>query len=683
MDASIVCNGASRRRAIVRQGSMLALAAALAACGGGGNSNSNAPTDAVVSPGAAPMGELPESLALGAVRTFSFSNRLSLAWAGDGAFTGSIVAQVELGSGFFPVATFELQHNGPAAGFEPHEFRYENGFFLLTALQDNEVSSGGAGVVDLYPPGVPRIVPNPSGRCEFPASCYNGLGTISMFDWPVRAGGMLNLLIRREDPANLSYSLLLKPNEREHFGSVAVVPGELSATVDRGPAWRLDFPTARIKVRTCDGTGCVDSNEQPLQSALTQGVLPLQLRGDAPNTHVAISGNGNWIAAKSVTFNAPPVVQLFVRQEEGRWRPQGSVGSDEPGFGRMFALSADANTLAVEASTCAVATTVCDNGSVIVFHREGSGLWSEQTRLAGVRTPRLSGDGNRLAAIGIPTMRGNSVVALARNAGAWSEVAFPALDYIPLDLELSANGLALAVARAGTLTNPCGCRAAVMYEFGNPGGWRQTALLHSSKRPDGAGSPNDDGFGFAGPGSHSLALSADGRLAAIGASLDDSDATDTVGDAANAGAPDSGAVYVFAQQADGTWLKQAFVKPRGAAIGDRFGRHVALTTDGAQVFGSARGLAANAAGVNHNQAADQALPSPPPGLNGALSGSAAYVFERSDGTWTAHATMLAPGADSADYGTFFGLAVSSDGSTVALGTGVPDAAGPVRRVFIY
>jgi hypothetical protein len=170
----------------------------------------------------------------------------------------------------------------------------------------------------------------------------------------------------------------------------------------------------------------------------------------------------------------------------------------------------------------------------------------------------------------------------------------------------------------------------------------------------------------------------------IGASLDSSDASDTVGDPNNRGATNSGAVYLFVSQGD-TWSKQAFIKARGAKAHDHLGHAVALSEDGGRLFGGARGLSANVAGINRNHAADQPLPSPMPGQNGVLTGAAAYVFEHTGAQWVQLAAMAAPNASRANFDTHFSLAVS--GSTVALSTGEPAASssapGAMRSVFIY
>ena len=61
------------------------------------------------------------------------------------------------------------------------------------------------------------------------------------------------------------------------------------------------------------------------------------------------------------------------------------------------------------------------------------------------------------------------------------------------------------------------------------------------------------------------AFTRDGSTLAVGASLDSSDDSDTVGDPANQSAPNSGAIYLFQRRPDNTYLKQAFIKPRRAA----------------------------------------------------------------------------------------------------------------------
>jgi hypothetical protein len=668
-----------------------------AGCGGGDSD----PVDAAAAPQPAQAGEVPPTLTLAQPRMVNFTNHLALAWTSEAAFSGSIVAQIELGLSFAQSTAYTLQHNGPsvidqegatvpASGVAHFEFRYVDGFFVMTALEDNDITLSLPYGVDIYPFGVqlvPPIAPPCTGNDT--EVCYTGFGFINWMDWPNRAGGEVSLVVARPDPAALNYSVLLKPNEREDFRSVATGIHGQSTLLERGAAWKLDFPTAQMKLRGCNAAGdCIESAQQPLRSALVKGVIPLKPQGSAPNAHVAMSASGDLLVAKSEFSFGPPGVLIYSRGVEGRWFVQAPLQSDVPGFGRTFALSGDGLTLAVQASPCTVSTMVCNSSAVHVFVSDGFSTWTQQARFDGVRAPHLSGDGNRMVAIGIRDVRGDAVVAFVRNGTVWGEQAFPALGYAPLDIELSADGATLAVARHGTTQNPCGCRAVVIYDAGaNQAEWHQVAVLHSSKHTAMASAADDDGFGSGLPGSDSLAFSADGMLLAVGASFDSSDASDTMGDPANHGAPHSGAVHLFNRQSDGTWHKQAFVKARGAAAADHFGHLVALSADGHVLFGGARGLSANAPDLNRNQLSQQ--PVPPAGAGQPLTGAAAYVFEQaSPGVWSARATVVPPTKGTVDFEHFFGLAVSADGATTAMHTGElgsepANPAAVVRTAFVY
>lgn len=648
----------------------LGLLAALAGCTGGSD---NTAAEQAQSVGAMP------TLTLSVPRPEQFTSRPALAWT-SGDFTGSLFVRIELGLSFFPGPGWTLQHNGPAVVHElmapfptpdaplrpaRFEFKYADGYFVMTALDDNDIGrSFTAFGVDVYPSGVTPVTP--SIRCDSGISpCYNGHGFFAWQDWPKRAGHSVSLVVPREDPAELVYSVLLKPSEREEFRTVAERITGQSAVIERGAAWKLDFPTARVKVRGCSADNrCVESAEQPLQVALVDGVSAVPLRQQT-NAHVAVNADGAFFAVRN-DFLGPPqsATNLFVyqRRENGLWSPGTTAASDVPGFGRTFALSGDGNTLAVEASLCAAGSTACETTTVIVFQLEFS-QWIERARFEGAREPRLSHDGSRLAAIGLTNSRPDRLRAFVRGGQAWSEEAFPPTGYVPLDVELSGDGATLAAARQGTLANPCGCRVIAVYTFTAAGGWRQSAELRSHRQGV-AGSDDDDGFGSGGPGSDSLAISANGAVIAVGASFDDSDATDAVGNPANRGAPQSGAIHVFALE-NGAWQRRAFLKARTAAAQDFFGRYVALSGDGRLVAGGARGLAANAPGVNRNHAADQPvvpLPDAQP-----LEGAAAYVFEQqASGAWTERASVVPRTSGRVRFNETFRLAMAADGSTLVL-----------------
>ncbi len=148
-----------------------------------------------------------------------------------------------------------------------------------------------------------------------------------------------------------------------------------------------------------------------------------------------------------------------------------------------------------------------------------------------------------------------------------------------------------------------------------------------------------------------VALSADGNTLAVGAYTEDGDGSD----AGDNSAPNAGAVYLFTRNGD-SWSQQAYLKAADAANGDHFGWSVALSADGAT-------LAVGASNKN-------------------TYAGAVYVFTRDDGLWLTPGNNNAPNegsgpwsqqayleASNADTFDQFGrsLALSADGNLLAVG----------------
>jgi hypothetical protein len=160
----------------------------------------------------------------------------------------------------------------------------------------------------------------------------------------------------------------------------------------------------------------------------------------------------------------------------------------------------------------------------------------------------------------------------------------------------------------------------------------------------------DDVFGG------SVALSGDGNTLAVGAPLEDSDATGISGIQTNDAANDSGAVYVLVRDGLGSWSQEAYIKASNTGTADRFGGSVALSGDGNTLAVGAYLEDSGAIGIGGNQADDSALYS-----------GAVYVFVRDGiGAWSHQAYIKASNTDSPDY---FGrsMALSGDGNTLAVG----------------
>ncbi len=153
-----------------------------------------------------------------------------------------------------------------------------------------------------------------------------------------------------------------------------------------------------------------------------------------------------------------------------------------------------------------------------------------------------------------------------------------------------------------------------------------------------------------------MSISISGDTLAVGSRYEDSSATGIDGDQANAGAYDSGAVYIFTRSGT-TWVQQAYLKASNTEAGDYFGYSVSLSGDTLAV--GAIGEDGNATVVDGNQ-----------GDNSAFDSGAVYVFTRSGTTWTQQAYIKASNTEAGDW---FGHSVSLSGDTLVVGADGEDS----------
>ncbi len=146
------------------------------------------------------------------------------------------------------------------------------------------------------------------------------------------------------------------------------------------------------------------------------------------------------------------------------------------------------------------------------------------------------------------------------------------------------------------------------------------------------------------------AVAISGDTVVIGAPYEDSNATGVNGNQADNTGSDSGAVYVFVRNG-GSWSQQAYLKAHNSGGNDRFGGSVAISGD-TIVVGS-EWESSNAAGINGD------------GSNNYLTLSgAAYVFQRSGGTWSQQAYLKASNPQASAR---FGNSVAISSETVLVG----------------
>lgn len=289
-------------------------------------------------------------------------------------------------------------------------------------------------------------------------------------------------------------------------------------------------------------------------------------------------------------------VYLF-RSDGASWWQQAYIKASNPDrldhFGEAVALSSDGNTLAVGTTKEDSAATGIDGdqhdnsvneaGAVYIFRFKGDS-WFQQAYVKASntdanRTPfgdkfgvhvALSGDGHTLVvgadressdATGVGGDQHND---LAEKAGAvyvfrfdgahWSQQAYikasntGEFDGFGRAFALNDDGDTLVVGafNEGSAANgiggdqtdsSCGAGAAYLFRFdGNA--WTQRAYIKAPNNNCG-GVLGGDHFG------HSVTLSSDGEILAIGAILEDGDATGIGGDQTDNSAIDSGAVYLY------------------------------------------------------------------------------------------------------------------------------------------
>jgi len=379
-------------------------------------------------------------------------------------------------------------------------------------------------------------------------------------------------------------------------------------------------------------------------------------------------------------------------------------------FGYSVALSGDGNTLAVGASQENSAATgtngdqvdnsTAASGAVYLFTRNGS-TWTQQAYVKASNTEisdqfgisvALSHSGHMLAvgayeedsaATGtIPyddigdqadnTASGSGAVYLfVYNSGLynpWIQRSYIKAsnteggDHFGYSVALSGDGETLAVGAYGEDSATTGINGDQMNNTVSDSGAvylyligptvLQRAYIKASNTEGG------DHFGY------SIALSGDGKTLAVGANREGSASTGIDGNQTDNTANDSGAVYLFTRSGSWlqqTWAQQTYIKAFNTRAGDHFGHSIALSGDGKTLAVGANGEGSASTGINGNQADKTADGS-----------GAAYLFIRSDTTWTQQAYVKASNTEEADY---FGssVALSGDGNTFAVGANGEDS----------
>ncbi len=352
---------------------------------------------------------------------------------------------------------------------------------------------------------------------------------------------------------------------------------------------------------------------------------------DQFGSSVAISGDTIVVGALAEGSNAIGVngdqtdnsafgagaVYVFVRSG-ATWVQQAYLKASNSGayddFGWSVAISGDTIVVGApgeDSNATGVNGNEADNsvsfaGAAYVFVRSGE-TWTQQAYLKAANTD----EGDRF---GFSVAIADDTVVV----GAWGE---------------SSN--AIGVNGDGADNNAHWAGAA--YVFARSGtDWAQQAYLKPSN------TDAEDWFGS------SVAITS--NTIAVGSWGEDSSATGVNGNQADNSASNAGATYVFVDSGV-AWTQQAYLKASNSNVGDIFGSSVGVAND--RVIVGARGEDSSATGVNGNQA-DTSLP----------GAGAAYLFVRSDATWTQQVYLKASNTDSGDG---FGYSVAIAGDTIVVG----------------
>ncbi|MEM6991595.1 MAG: hypothetical protein AAF721_13905 [Myxococcota bacterium] len=321
--------------------------------------------------------------------------------------------------------------------------------------------------------------------------------------------------------------------------------------------------------------------------------------GDLFGVTVSLSGDGNGLAVGAYgeasgaagidgdeadnSLDGAGAVYLFDRDAEGVWSQSAYVKASNPGlgdeFGAALALSGDGATVVVgarheDSNATGIDGNEADDsfnraGAAYVFVRDRDSMtWSQQAYVKPSNTDEEDRFGDQVAV----SFDGDTVAV-----GAFRE-------------DSQATGV------GGNEADNTLASAGAAYVFGrsDEGVWSQVAYVKAST-PD-----QIDSFGA------SVALSGDGRVLAVGANDEDSNAMGIDGDDEDDSVFRAGAVYVFERADDGVWSPRSYVKASNTGVDDAFGIAVCLDETGESLAVGAYWESSDSTGVGSPQDNDNA-----------------------------------------------------------------------------
>jgi hypothetical protein len=338
-------------------------------------------------------------------------------------------------------------------------------------------------------------------------------------------------------------------------------------------------------------------------------------------------------------------VNLGYRQTRHSQKLMASDPYNSDYFGWSVSISGDGNT-AIVGSQRDDDNGRSDSGSAYIFVRSDSDSpWSQQAKLtAGAdagnsdyfgTSVSISSDGNAVI-VGAyydddnGQSNSGSAYIFVRSDGTWTQqqkltagTDAANSDYFGWSVSISGDGNTVIVGAYYDDDNAQGDSGSAYIFVRSDSSWTQRAKITA-----GTDAGSGDHFGY------SVSISGDGNTAIVGARYDDDN-----------GRSNSGSAYIFVYSG-GIWVQQAkLTAGTDAGSSDYFGTSVSISSDGNAVI----------VGAYYDDD------------NGRSNSGSAYIFVRSDGTWTQQQKLTA-GTDAANSDYFgWSVSISGDGNTVIVG----------------
>ena len=253
---------------------------------------------------------------------------------------------------------------------------------------------------------------------------------------------------------------------------------------------------------------------------------------------------------------------VFVRSTDGTWTQQAYLKASDGLAGDTFGYG-----VAVHGDTVAVSSRRMFDGTVYLFTRDANGTWTQETAVSAADGLQDIGFGDETALAGetlavaarwhygAGPFRGAVYVYRRASFGVWSQealvVSSNADDYDTFGESLALSGATLAVGALNEASAATGVGgdetdnsapfsgAAYVFTRSESGDWTQQAYIKASNTESG------DDFGYS--------LDLQGDWLVVGAENEGSAAAGVQGDQSDNSLPGSGAAYLYARDAAGTW----------------------------------------------------------------------------------------------------------------------------------